>query len=81
MSSSARAACTCLIMCGPSGKYLYVSLKSLKISTIGVGKGTLCNYLLSRYPQNLALSVSHTTRKPRFNEINGVHYHFVGNEV
>ena len=48
---------------------------------VGVGKGSICNMLISKYPQHLAVCVSHTTRKPRPNEVNGVHYHFVGNEV
>jgi len=50
-----------LVICGPSG----------------VGKGTLINRLLKNYPNKMGLSVSHTSRKPREGEIDGVHYHFV----
>ncbi|EFR01509.1 guanylate kinase [Nannizzia gypsea CBS 118893] len=50
-----------LIICGPSG----------------VGKGTLCQKLVSSHPDSFALSVSHTTRKPRANEVEGINYFFV----
>jgi guanylate kinase len=43
----------------------------------GVGKGTLVNLLMTRYPALFGFSVSHTTRQPREGEENGVHYHFV----
>jgi guanylate kinase len=43
----------------------------------GVGKGTLINMLMSKYPNIFGFSVSHTTRQPRPGEENGVHYHFV----
>lgn len=52
---------TSLIICGPSG----------------VGKGTIIAAICKRFPNKTALSVSHTTRKPREGEINGFHYHFV----
>jgi len=42
----------------------------------GGGKTSLISALLERDPQ-IRLSVSHTTRKPRPGEIDGVHYHFV----
>lgn len=42
----------------------------------GGGKTSLIAALLERDPQ-VRLSVSHTTRKPRPGEIDGVHYHFV----
>lgn len=42
----------------------------------GVGKSTLCNALLDARP-TLSLSVSYTTRPPRGQELDGVHYHFV----
>ena len=38
---------------------------------IGVGKGTIIDALLKQYPSLLGLSVSHTTRKPRVNEMEG----------
>ncbi len=43
----------------------------------GVGKGTVIERLLSRIPEGPALSVSVTTRAPRSDEVEGVHYHFV----
>lgn len=42
----------------------------------GAGKGTLCRELLRRYKDNLELSVSATTRKPREGEFEGVNYFF-----
>ncbi|RPA80695.1 guanylate kinase [Ascobolus immersus RN42] len=46
----------------------------------GSGKSTLINDLLRQYPTRFALSVSHTTRKPRPGEIAGTHYHYVTKE-
>eukprot|EP00232_Nephroselmis_pyriformis_P019385 CAMPEP_0182875214 /NCGR_PEP_ID=MMETSP0034_2-20130328/13406_1 /TAXON_ID=156128 /ORGANISM="Nephroselmis pyriformis, Strain CCMP717" /LENGTH=255 /DNA_ID=CAMNT_0025007947 /DNA_START=65 /DNA_END=828 /DNA_ORIENTATION=- len=54
----------CLVVCGPSG----------------VGKGTLINLLTDEFPSMFGFSVSHTTRKPREGEKNGVHYHFADKE-
>lgn len=45
-------------------------------SPSGAGKSTLTRFLLDALPE-LTFSVSHTTRKPRANERDGVHYHFV----
>lgn len=42
----------------------------------GVGKGTVCKALLSG-ADDLAVSVSATTRAPRAGEVDGVHYHFL----
>lgn len=42
----------------------------------GVGKGTLINLLLAKYPKTFGFSVSHTTRGPRSGEVDGVAYHF-----
>ena len=42
----------------------------------GVGKGTVCKRLLELDP-NIVLSVSATTRRPRAQEIEGVHYYFI----
>ena len=42
----------------------------------GVGKGTLLNRLMADFPDNFGFSVSHTTRKPRPGEVDGVHYNF-----
>ncbi len=45
-------------------------------SPSGVGKTTITKKIQQKY-QNFKLSVSHTTRPPRSNEVNGVDYHFV----
>ncbi len=45
----------------------------------GVGKGTLISMLMKEF-KNIKFSVSYTTRKPREDEINGVHYFFVSKE-
>jgi guanylate kinase len=45
-------------------------------SPSGAGKTTLTKYLLDELP-DFTFSVSHTTRKPRVGEVDGVHYHFV----
>lgn len=50
-----------LVICGPSGS----------------GKSTLLKRLFKEFPHTFGFSVSHTTRKPRPGEENGVHYHFV----
>ncbi len=42
----------------------------------GTGKTTICRRILELDPE-LRLSTSHTTRKPRAGERDGVHYHFV----
>ena len=44
-------------------------------SPSGAGKTTLVRLLSEK--NNYKISISHTTRKPRFNEINGVDYFFV----
>ncbi|KAL7580350.1 hypothetical protein ACA910_004379 [Epithemia clementina (nom. ined.)] len=50
-----------VVFCGPSG----------------VGKGTLIEMLMKRFPNDqFGFSVSHTTRAPREGEEDGVHYHF-----
>ena len=46
----------------------------------GCGKTSLVKVLLEN-SKNLAVSVSHTTRKPRKGEIDGENYHFVSNET
>jgi guanylate kinase len=45
-------------------------------SPSGAGKTTLCNRLLSEFA-DLRFSISHTTRTPRPNELDGKDYHFV----
>jgi guanylate kinase len=46
----------------------------------GVGKGTLINKLLNKFPNLFGFCASHTTRQPRPGEVNGVHYIFVSEE-
>ena len=46
----------------------------------GAGKGTLVRELLRRYPEEYALSVSATTRRPRAGETDGKDYFFVTKE-
>jgi guanylate kinase len=45
-------------------------------SPSGAGKTTLTRHLLDNLP-DFTFSVSHTTRKPRANEVDGREYHFV----
>ena len=44
-----------------------------------VGKGTVAAYVRKNFPE-VWLSVSMTTRKPRPDEIDGIHYHFVDDD-
>ncbi len=48
-------------------------------SVSGVGKTTITKKIQQKY-QSFKISVSHTTRKPRPNEVDGVDYHFVTKE-
>ena len=48
-------------------------------SPSGVGKTTITKKIQQKY-QSFKISVSHTTRLPRSNEVDGVDYHFVSNE-
>jgi len=50
-----------LVICGPSGS----------------GKSTILKRLFDEFPDTFGFSVSHTTRKPRAGEQDGVHYNFV----
>ncbi len=45
-------------------------------SPSGVGKTTITKKLQQKY-HSFKISVSHTTRKPRSNEVDGVDYHFI----
>tara|TARA_B100000963_G_scaffold280986_1_gene249433 strand:+ start:450 stop:1025 length:576 start_codon:yes stop_codon:yes gene_type:complete len=45
-------------------------------SPSGAGKTTITKKISQKYP-SIKISISHTTRKPRSNEIDGVDYHFV----
>jgi len=47
-------------------------------SPSGAGKTSLVKEISSK--NNFSISISHTTRKPRNNEIDGVHYYFVNLE-
>lgn len=44
----------------------------------GVGKGTICKELMKKSINNIELSVSTTTRKPRNGEVEGISYYFRG---
>jgi len=48
-------------------------------SPSGAGKTTITKKIQQKY-QSFKISVSHTTRKPRANEVDGVDYHFVSDE-
>ena len=48
-------------------------------SPSGAGKTTLTKKIQQKY-QNFKISVSHTTRKPRSNEIDGIDYFFISHE-
>ncbi|KAK8791669.1 hypothetical protein WA538_002875 [Blastocystis sp. DL] len=66
MSSSVydTANCPPLVLCGPSG----------------VGKSTLIKMLMTEFPNSFGFSVSHTTRAPRGQEVDGVDYYFTKKE-
>ena len=57
------------------GKNIMVILSSPS----GVGKTTLTKKIQQKY-QKFKISVSHTTRKPRSNEVDGVDYNFVNHK-
>ena len=48
-------------------------------SPSGVGKTTLTKKIQQKY-NSFKISVSHTTRSPRSNEVDGVDYHFISQE-
>ena len=48
-------------------------------SPSGAGKTTITKKIQQKY-QSFKISVSHTTRKPRSNEVNGVDYNFISHE-
>merc|ERR1711879_671348 len=47
----------------------------------GAGKSTLIKKLMTEFPSAFGFSVSHTTRKIRPSEVDGVNYHFVEREA
>ncbi len=55
------------------------SIMLILSSPSGAGKTTLTKKIQQKY-QNFKISVSHTTRKPRANEVDGVDYHFVSHK-
>ena len=55
------------------------SIMLILSSPSGAGKTTLTKKIQQKY-QNFKISVSHTTRKPRSNEVEGVDYFFVSHE-
>lgn len=46
----------------------------------GTGKTTIIKNILKKDIGEIGYSISHTTRKPRKGEVNGLHYYFVGKE-
>ena len=46
----------------------------------GAGKTSITRYLLKRFPDDLAFSISAATRQPRGNEKNGTDYYFISEE-
>jgi guanylate kinase len=55
------------------------SIMLILSSPSGAGKTTLTKKIQQKY-QNFKISVSHTTRKPRTNEVEGVDYFFINHE-
>ena len=58
-----------------SGKSQYKP--AVIVGPSGAGKGTLINFLTSKFPDKFGFSVSYTTRPPRNGEKDGIHYNFV----
>ena len=57
--------------------FMFVKIKLHIIFTYTQGKGTIIELLTKKFPKDqFGFSVSHTTRKPREGEENGVHYNF-----
>ena len=55
------------------------SIMVILSSPSGAGKTTITKKIQQKY-QTFKISVSHTTRKPRSNEVDGVDYHFISHE-
>ncbi len=55
------------------------NIRVILSSPSGAGKTTITKKIQQKY-QSFKISVSHTTRKPRPNEVDGVDYHFVSHE-
>ena len=45
-------------------------------SPSGVGKTTISKKIIQKY-NSVKISVSHTTRRPRTSEVDGIDYHFI----
>jgi len=59
----------------------YMSRPLVLVGPSGVGKGRLVRELLNDYNRFFQKVVTHTTRQPRPDEVNGTSYHFVNNET
>lgn len=57
-----------------SGKLIIFSAPS------GAGKTTIVRHLLNKYPNNIAFSISASTRAPRGKEVHGQDYYFMSKE-
>ena len=55
------------------------SMMVILSSPSGAGKTTISKKIQQKF-QNFKISVSHTTREPRPNEVNGVDYHFTNKD-
>lgn len=58
----------------------YVDRPLVLAGPSGVGKGRLVKALMKDWTKYFGKVVTHTTRKPRFDEVNGTHYHFTSLE-
>jgi guanylate kinase len=59
----------------------YVTQPLVLVGPSGVGKGRLVKSLLRDYTKYFGKVVTHTTRQPRPDEVNGTHYHFVDKDT
>ena len=64
LAKAMKEAAKPLVICGPSGS----------------GKSSIVNKVTEEFPDCFGLSCSHTTRKQREGEIDGVHYYFVAKD-